>query len=64
MFGTTVYASSNLTPNELLHVHCLGEVGCITQKLLLVLRATRLEVDGEGISELHLVLQASPRSAS
>ena len=25
MFGTTVYASGNLTPNELMHVHRLGE---------------------------------------
>ena len=25
MFGTTVYASGNLTPNELLHVHRLSE---------------------------------------
>ena len=32
MFGTTVYASGNLTPNELMHVHRLGEVRCISQK--------------------------------
>ena len=41
-----------------------ARVGCISQKLLLVLRATKLEVDGEGVNELHLVLQASPHSVS
>ena len=49
MLGTTVYASGNLTLNELMHVHRLGES---------TLRQSK------GVSELHLVLQASPRSAS
>ena len=48
MLGTTVYASDNLTPNGLMHVHRLGEGTLHYLK---------------GVSELHLVLQAS-RSAS